>query len=415
MGYSMRRFILVFFLALLSCSITGAAVLQYPSGTMTTWDGAFRWQGKPEATWYLLEVWYEQTVVYRKWYQMSCTDCTVTVDTVPPGAYQWQILDWGAYGYGEWSGFVAFSFEILNTEPPPSALTVPDDEPTLQGAIDRMTNGGTITLRAGAYYGNRVYADERTASIVLPNVGDWTIIGETGAVITYDPNNPPLAWGYPGTILEIKSAGSVVIDGVHFVGTMELGDGGYDRDICVLMDAPGNLTVRNSEFEKCGHAGVKHYYPEGAFLIENNRFHDNGFTTRDHHTYMPGGGEYIIRYNTCWNSTGWCVGYGNVYATTGAEIYGNASINSGGCVSAGIGQGNYIHDNFCMNNVRGLWLQSGGSVFRNNTFLNSTVEDVYSERACGALITPWCDAPLPNVFYNNGNIFRTVSHPDRIE
>lgn len=378
----------------------------------------FRWQPVEGATWYLLEVYdginAQAPQVYRKWYtagQSACPDCMVSVQ-MDEGGYYAQVLDYGAYGYGKWQvAEYLFSVPI----PPPSEWRVPTDG-TFAEAMQKMTQCGTVYVDADMAEPAISYGESRTASYIVPDYGcDWQIVGD-GAAVTYDPQSPPRYYDAPGILMMVKNSHKTTVTGLHFVGTMALGDGvGIDRDICLLLDAPGNMDVIGNEFEQCGHAGIKHFYGSGAFLIAENRFHDNGFTSRDHHIYLPGGGDYVIRDNYGWNASGWCVGYGNVFYTTGAQIYGNACWDNGGGISVGYGEGADVHDNIAIGNGRGLWLEGGASVFRDNVFMESTIEDVYSERACGAIVTNWCAEPVPNDFYDNGNIYETVSHPERID
>jgi hypothetical protein len=97
------------------------AILGDPSGTLTSWDGSFHWTGVNGATWYRLEV---QTisgsVLLAKWYSVdtACTglSCSVIPEELaglPDGDYQWQIQDYGPYGFGSTTAFQGF---ILNRE-----------------------------------------------------------------------------------------------------------------------------------------------------------------------------------------------------------------------------------------------------------------------------------------------------------
>jgi len=89
-----------------------------PSGAQGTWNNTFTWTGHPTAEWYLLQV---QTSagdpVYLQWYTSDQTGCTGGSNcSVSPaetlnltaGSYKWRMLDYGAYGYGNWTDFVNF-------------------------------------------------------------------------------------------------------------------------------------------------------------------------------------------------------------------------------------------------------------------------------------------------------------------
>jgi hypothetical protein len=86
-----------------------------PIGTMTSWDQSFNWTGVSGATYYYLLV---QTpdgnVLFGKWYAAtSCTGttCSVTPEglNLPNGIYQWQIRDYGDYGYRAWTALQDFT------------------------------------------------------------------------------------------------------------------------------------------------------------------------------------------------------------------------------------------------------------------------------------------------------------------
>jgi uncharacterized repeat protein (TIGR02543 family) len=95
-------------------------VLIAPNGAITSWNNTFSWTGLSNATWYLLEVYTaDGTVqVFRKWYTSSQTGCSggTSCSIAPPetsglanGNYKWRILDYGAYGYGTWTGYMNFT------------------------------------------------------------------------------------------------------------------------------------------------------------------------------------------------------------------------------------------------------------------------------------------------------------------
>lgn len=305
--------------------------------------------------------------------------------------------------------FLALLF-TCSFQVPPTA-TVPDDYETLQAALDALPSGGVVVLRAGEYSGNRSYGYQRSASIVIDGNRDITIQGEPGAVITYDPVTPPDYYGEVGPVVIISNTGQTTIDGLHFIGTRALGDPLYDLDVCIYSIADAPFTVRNSEIEQCGHAGIKHGVNHSQVIIEGNRFHDNGFTSRDHHVYVPGGAEYIIRDNYGWNATGGCVGFGWSYWTIGGVIENNVCVNNGYGIWSGWGVGETITGNFAMNNqYYDLGIYGGGHIFTDNIFGH-----VDSERSCGGIVTNWCTDPVPNVFYDNGNLYETINYLDRIE
>ena len=102
----------------LTANFRGVTLLT-PSGPQGTWNNTFTWTGHPAATWYLLQV---QTAtgdpVFLQWYTSDQTGCTGgSACAVSPaetlnlatGNYKWRMLDYGAYGYGNWTDFLNFS------------------------------------------------------------------------------------------------------------------------------------------------------------------------------------------------------------------------------------------------------------------------------------------------------------------
>jgi hypothetical protein len=121
--------------------------LTSPDGTLTDWDGSFIWTGaRSDATWYLLEVYSPGgSQLYRKWYTSAQTNCSgsTACSLTPPdlalgnGAYQWRVMDYGAYGYGIWTYFKSFTLDAacytLETSVSPEdsgSVTVPAESCT---------------------------------------------------------------------------------------------------------------------------------------------------------------------------------------------------------------------------------------------------------------------------------------------
>ena len=103
----------------ITANFKARVVLIAPQEQLTTWDNTFSWTGLSNATWYLLEVYTSTgTQVHRKWYTSAQTNCAggTACSVVPPetaglanGDYKWRMLDYGAYGYGTWTGYLNFS------------------------------------------------------------------------------------------------------------------------------------------------------------------------------------------------------------------------------------------------------------------------------------------------------------------
>ncbi len=93
-----------------------------PVDELTSWDHSFRWTGFPDGTWYYLMVQTASgTAVFDAWYtspeagcegDTSCGISPVQALHLANGEYQWRILDYGMYGYGNWTEWQGFSLDI---------------------------------------------------------------------------------------------------------------------------------------------------------------------------------------------------------------------------------------------------------------------------------------------------------------
>ncbi len=93
-----------------------------PVDELTSWDHSFRWTGFPDGTWYYLMVQTASgTAVFDAWYtsaeagcdgDTSCVISPVQALHLANGEYQWRILDYGTYGYGNWTEWQGFTLDI---------------------------------------------------------------------------------------------------------------------------------------------------------------------------------------------------------------------------------------------------------------------------------------------------------------
>ncbi len=109
------------------------SVLGQPAGTKTSFDNIYHWTGIPSATWYIVEVSNSAgTVLATRWVTPVQANCPTTglgcytnalaFLKLSNGNYKWRVLDYGAYGYGNWTEFTNFTVAVPAT--PPMATTI---------------------------------------------------------------------------------------------------------------------------------------------------------------------------------------------------------------------------------------------------------------------------------------------------
>ena len=103
-------------------NIPYSVILGQPASTLPAWDNSFHWTGIPGATWYLIQVQNAGgTAIKNKWVTAASTctglNCNYTWADIAlaNGSYHWRIQDYGAYGYGLWSGIQDFTLNITYT------------------------------------------------------------------------------------------------------------------------------------------------------------------------------------------------------------------------------------------------------------------------------------------------------------
>jgi hypothetical protein len=100
----------------------GAALIS-PTGLLTSWDNTFSWTGISDASWYLVQVQaMDDTIILQKWYTADAVSCsgdsscivspTETLN-LANGDYKWRILDYGGYGYGNWTPYTNFNLNAV--------------------------------------------------------------------------------------------------------------------------------------------------------------------------------------------------------------------------------------------------------------------------------------------------------------
>ena len=216
----------------------GINVIQSPTGTPVNWDHEFSWTGVSDATWYLVEVYTPGwTQVFRKWYtsaQVGCeggTGCAVTPTelSLANGAYQWRVLDYGAYGYGIWPVFEEFTlnaacYTLTVNINPASSGTVNTTTPSCGSGY---TAGSVVQLSAvansGYQFGSWSGAATGTSNPVSITMdGDKSVTANfTEALTALTPSGTLTEWDHTFTwggmsnatwyLLEVQTSGGTQV------------------------------------------------------------------------------------------------------------------------------------------------------------------------------------------------------------
>jgi parallel beta-helix repeat protein len=260
------------------------------------------------------------------------------------------------------------TFTVTLGSPEQTQITVPDDYPTIQEAINHADEGDTIVVKAGTYYEN-VTVNKRL-----------TIESQSGAETTIVRTAEPET---QKTVFVI-TADNVVLKG--FTITVMVGWGGdgiYLNEVenCVISD---NTCLNNS-------AGISLYHSNNN-LIANNNFSNNQNGLHLHQSnnnriigniaskssYGRGICLAFSSYNEILNNTvneNQDVGITLMERGTSNNVIVNNTVNSnhGNGIHLFAADNNKILNNTVLNNAKGIWLRGASkyNVVANNKILGN--------------------------------------------
>ena len=202
---------------------------------------------------------------------------------------------------------------------------------TITHACQLMTDGGTITVRAGTYAEN--------LENVVPN--NTIIQAYTGETVLIQPVANGANFGFLFTGTNGITLKNLIIDGINVLSScvkITTGATNILLDGCELMNSPRHgLLISDANKTKW-------------ITVQNSKIHDNGVGGLDHGIYSAGSFGIIIRKNDIYANAGHGIHlYGD---TTTAEIYQN-----------------YIHDNL----ETGIGLYTDGLVNIYNNVIRRNV------------------------------------------
>lgn len=219
-------------------------------------------------------------------------------------------------------GMLALAFNIKPVKAQPTIIIVPDDYPTIQGAINAASDGDTVFVRNGTYYEN-VTVDK-----------SLSLIGESRKTTIIDG-------GKKGIVANIV-ANSVVLTG---------------------------FTIKNSGL----------YYPNSSICLNGANFiniTDNIIEQSNYGILLLSSNNITINANQIADNLGHGIVLNNSYNTTIKEN--NLTGNNAEAINLFQAGTNYISKNSFLNNAAAIWMdQSSNNVFSNNNIQNCTASYMY--------------------------------------
>ena len=153
-------------------------------------------------------------------------------------------------------------------------ITVPDDYPTIQGAINAAFENDTVFVRNGTYYENIVV--DKTASLVGENAQNTVIDGGgSGNVVNVTVNGVNVS-GFTIRNSTINTAGIILVNSSH---CNIVGNNITNNDIGVALGYSSNNTVLGNTIINNG-MGVHLGYSSNNTVSENNITANNGHGVR---------------------------------------------------------------------------------------------------------------------------------------
>ncbi|MCK4505773.1 MAG: right-handed parallel beta-helix repeat-containing protein [Candidatus Aegiribacteria sp.] len=148
-----------------------------------------------------------------------------------------------------------------------TTLTVGEGEQfaTPQQAIDAVSDGDTILIRAGTY--------EFNDSIELRGHNDIWIIGQSGYRLICDTGSRLICNSQIDNVMWISNCDRITVSGLRATHTEPAEDQRCYGNVFVI-DGCNDITIENCEINGCGAIGVYTNLVDGI-VLRNNYIHDN--------------------------------------------------------------------------------------------------------------------------------------------
>ena len=265
---------------------------------------------------------------------------------------------------------LGLAFGAVLVEASPTTIIVPDDQPTIQQAIDAAGSGDTVYVRSGTYYEHVIINKSLTLqgedkdTTAIDGSGSGSVIYMTssyvtvsGFTVTNGDYGVHLIGDYAINHITIRD---VIITSTSQTAFYAPHSGGYHLiEDCIISNNVGvsyahqfgNSVIRNCEI--FGNVGFLSVAWGSGTLITNNRVHDNG-----RGIWFDSMFNSIIEKNLVYN-------------------------NLGGGISVGyVGRYNTIRDNIVHHNTRGIDM-NGSMVIGNKVYHNALIDNTLQVQETG--------------------------------
>jgi len=267
------------------------------------------------------------------------------------------------------TSMLTLAFNIQQTKSSPTTIIVPDDYPTIQGAINAASHGDTIFVRAGTYYENVVVT--KTVSLVGESPATTIIDGNgTSAVvhITQDGvnvtnftlrNGLGPAFAYAGIQLDYANLCNIsgnTITANNWWGILLRHSSNYNAisgnnitnnhdGICLIESSNNNISGNNIANNAVSGAGIGLWYSSNY-----NGISRNNITNNDYGFYLVDSSNNNIARN-------------------------NIANNGGGFYLTNSSNNNIVGNNITNNNYYGIYftyVSNNNNIIYHNNFVSNT-------------------------------------------
>ena len=257
---------------------------------------------------------------------------------------------------------VTFVFAIQPAISESTTITVPDDYPSIQEAINNASEGDIIFVKQGIYYENVVV--NKTISLIGESRNTTVIDGKTEGIVVY------------------MNASNVVLN--NFTVKNSGGAGGSLPGAGILLFHSNDTTISENLIVDNSGAGV-YLIASSNCTISHNLIVHNGFSS----AYQVAG---IYLHESCGSKI--CEnylesnGYGiYLHESNRNDIKENQGMNNGHSIYLTYSINNHVENNSALNNYRGIYLwNSSYNQFFKNFVANTTWENLFIYNSQGCLI-----------------------------